>query len=74
MASGINVYTTLNIQHVESFNDVVAQITEVNVRETIPDRILEIASQIQLVDIPPEELIQRLKEGKFMSRAKRVRL
>jgi Osmosensitive K+ channel histidine kinase len=64
LALGINVYTTLNIQHVESFNDVVAQITEVNVRETVPDRILEIASQIQLVDIPPEELIQRLKDGK----------
>ncbi|WP_407310821.1 DUF4118 domain-containing protein [Desulfosporosinus sp. SB140] len=64
LASGINVHTTLNIQHVESFNDVVAQITEVNVRETVPDRILEIASQIQLVDIPPEELIQRLKDGK----------
>lgn len=64
LASGINVYATLNIQHVESFNDVVAQITEVHVHETVPDRILEMASQIQLVDIPPEELIQRLKDGK----------
>ncbi|RNC29168.1 MAG: Sensor protein KdpD [Candidatus Dichloromethanomonas elyunquensis] len=64
LAAGINVYTTLNIQHVESYNDIVAQITEIQVRETVPDRILEMASQIQLVDIPPEELIQRLKDGK----------
>ncbi len=64
LKAGINVYTTLNIQHLESLNDVVAQITEVRVRETVPDRMLEIAAQIQLVDIPPEELIQRLKEGK----------
>jgi len=64
LAAGINVYTTLNIQHIETLNDIVAQITGVTVRETVPDRILENASQIQLVDIPPEELIQRLKEGK----------
>ncbi|EGW39446.1 sensor histidine kinase KdpD [Desulfosporosinus sp. OT] len=64
LAAGINVYTTLNIQHLESLNDVVAQITGVTVRETVPDRVLEIASQIQMVDITPDELIQRLKEGK----------
>ena len=64
LSAGINVYTTLNIQHLETLNDIVAQITGVTVRETVPDRILEAASQIQLVDIPPEELIQRLKEGK----------
>ncbi len=64
LTAGINVYTTLNIQHLESLNDVVAQITEITVRETVPDRVLEIASQIQLIDIPPEELIQRLKDGK----------
>jgi two-component system sensor histidine kinase KdpD len=64
LAAGINVYTTLNIQHLETLNDIVAQITGVIVRETVPDRILETASQIRLVDIPPEELIQRLKEGK----------
>jgi two-component system sensor histidine kinase KdpD len=65
LAAGINVYTTLNIQHLETLNDIVAQITGVTVRETVPDRILETASQIQLVDIPPEELIQRLKDGKI---------
>ncbi len=63
LAVGINVYTTLNIQHVESYNDIVAQITGVRFQETVPDSILENA-RIQLIDIPPEELIQRLKEGK----------
>jgi two-component system sensor histidine kinase KdpD len=64
LAAGINVYTTLNIQHLETLNDIIAQITGVKVQETIPDRVLESASQIQLIDIPPEELIGRLKEGK----------
>lgn len=64
LAAGINVYTTINIQHIETLNDIVARITGVTVRETVPDRVLEAASQIQLVDIPPEELIQRLKDGK----------
>jgi len=62
--AGINVYTTINIQHIESLNDIVAQITEVTVRETVPDSILERADQVQLIDIPPNELIKRLKEGK----------
>ncbi len=64
LESGSNVYATLNIQHLETLNDIVAQITGITVRETVPDQVLGIASQIQLVDIPPEELIQRLKEGK----------
>jgi len=64
LSAGINVYTTLNIQHLETMNDIVAQITGVIVKETVPDRILEMAFQIHLVDIPPEELIQRFKEGK----------
>lgn len=64
LAAGINVYTTLNIQHVESLNDIVAQITGIRVQETVPDRLLDEADQIQLIDIPPEELIERLKEGK----------
>jgi two-component system sensor histidine kinase KdpD len=62
---GIDVYTTLNIQHVESLNDVVAQITGVVVRETIPDRVIDETTEIELVDLPPPELIQRLKEGKI---------
>jgi len=62
--AGIDVYSTLNIQHIESLNDVVAQITGVTVRETIPDHILDHAHQIVLVDLPPEELIQRLQGGK----------
>jgi two-component system sensor histidine kinase KdpD len=63
LAVGIDVYTTLNIQHLESLNDVVTQITGIRVRETVPDKILEQA-EIQLVDVPPEELIQRFKDGK----------
>jgi len=62
--NGIDVYTTLNIQHIESLNDIVAQITHVRVRETIPDSILDRADAIELVDITPEDLIQRLKDGK----------
>ncbi len=62
--AGIHVYTTLNVQHLESLNDVVAQITTVRVRETIPDSVLEQADEVELVDLPPEELLQRLKEGK----------
>jgi two-component system sensor histidine kinase KdpD len=64
LEAGINVYTTINIQHIESLNDIVEQITGVKVRETVPDYMLEVADQIRLVDISPEELIQRLKEGK----------
>jgi two-component system sensor histidine kinase KdpD len=62
--AGIDVYTTLNIQHLESLNDVVAQITGVTVRETVPDRLLDEAHEIELVDLPLDELLQRLKEGK----------
>src|SRR5262249_25424846 len=62
--AGIDVYSTVNIQHLESLNDVVAQITGVRVRETIPDGILERADEIKLIDLPPEDLIQRLQEGK----------
>ncbi len=64
LAAGIDVYTTVNIQHLESLNDVVAQITGVRVRETLPDRVLEQADDIELVDLSPDELLQRLREGK----------
>ena len=62
--AGIDVYTTVNIQHIESLNDVVAQITRVRVREIVPDAVLDRADAIELVDLTPEDLIQRLKEGK----------
>jgi two-component system, OmpR family, sensor histidine kinase KdpD len=62
--AGIDVYTTLNIQHLESLNDVVAQITGVTVRETVPDRVLDEAAELQFIDLPPDELQQRLAEGK----------
>jgi len=64
LSVGIDVYTTVNIQHFESLNDIVAQITGVKVRETVPDRLLDEAAEIRLVDIPPDELLQRLQEGK----------
>ncbi|MCX7014717.1 MAG: sensor histidine kinase KdpD, partial [Candidatus Sumerlaeota bacterium] len=62
--AGIDVYTTMNVQHVESLNDVVAQVTGVVQRETAPDSILERSDEIVLVDLPPEELLKRLAEGK----------
>lgn len=63
LAAGIDVYSTVNVQHLESLNDVVASFTKVRVRETLPDRVIENAD-IQVVDIPPDELIERLKLGK----------
>jgi two-component system sensor histidine kinase KdpD len=63
LAAGIDVYSTVNVQHVESLNDVVASFTRVRVRETVPDRVLDEA-EIEVVDIPPDELIDRLKDGK----------
>lgn len=62
--AGIDVYSTLNVQHVESLNDVVAQITGITVRETVPDRVIAEADEIELVDVSPEELIERLRDGK----------
>ena len=64
LAAGIDVYTTVNIQHLESLNDVVAQITGVRVRETIPDAVLDRADEVKLIDLSPEELLERLREGK----------
>ena len=63
--AGINVYSTVNIQHLESLNDVVAQITGTIVRETLPDAVLERADEIELIDLSPDDLLQRLREGKI---------
>ncbi len=62
--AGINVYTTLNVQHLESLNDVVAQITGIVVRETTPDFVFDNATEIELVDIAPDDLLERMREGK----------
>ncbi|HEY2733412.1 MAG TPA: sensor histidine kinase KdpD, partial [Polyangiales bacterium] len=62
--AGIDVFTTMNVQHVESLNDVVAKITGIRVRETVPDAMLERAHEIKLVDLPPDALLERLREGK----------
>ena len=64
LENGINVYSTLNVQHLESLNDVVQQITGIVVRETVPDTFIDQAAEIELIDLPPEELLQRLKDGK----------
>src|SRR5713226_5035307 len=64
LGHGIHVYTTVNIQHIESLNDVVAQITHVRVRETVPDTVFDRADAVELVDLTPDDLIERLKEGK----------
>ncbi|HVP95933.1 sensor histidine kinase KdpD, partial [Methanoregula sp.] len=64
LAAGIDVYSTLNVQHIESLNDVVARITGVIIKEKIPDRVIDEASEIEVVDLAPPELLQRLREGK----------
>jgi two-component system sensor histidine kinase KdpD len=64
LAAGLDVYTAFNVQHLESLNDLIGKITSVVVRETVPDSILERADQVELVDLPPEELLKRLQEGK----------
>lgn len=61
---GIDVYTTLNIQHIESLNDVVSQIIHAHIKETVPDSMLELADTVELVDLAPEDLLKRLQEGK----------
>jgi two-component system sensor histidine kinase KdpD len=65
LKAGIDVYTALNIQHIESLNDVVSQITGVKVKETVPDYIIEQAHEVKLIDVTPDELIERLREGKI---------
>ena len=64
LGAGISVYSTVNVQHLESLNDVVSQITGINVRETVPDFLLDRADEIELIDLPPDDLLQRLREGK----------
>jgi two-component system, OmpR family, sensor histidine kinase KdpD len=64
LAAGIDVYTTINVQHLESLNDVIQQITGVQVHETVPDSLIDEAYEIELVDLPPDELLQRLRSGK----------
>ena len=65
LRAGINVYTTLNIQHLESLNDLVGSITKVEVKERVPDSVFDAADQVELVDIEPDDLIERMKEGKI---------
>ncbi|MDB5927936.1 MAG: kdpD, partial [Betaproteobacteria bacterium] len=64
LAAGIDVYTTLNVQHLESLNDIVGGITQIRVWETVPDTVFEHADEVELVDLPPDDLLERLREGK----------
>ena len=64
LRAGIDVWTTMNVQHLESLTEVVARIAGITVRETVPDKVLEEADEIVVVDLPPDELVKRLKEGK----------
>ncbi len=64
LTAGIDVYTTVNVQHLESLNDIVGQITGIRVWETVPDKVFEMADEVILVDLPPDELLQRLQQGK----------
>ncbi len=64
LEAGVHVYTTVNVQHLESLNDVVAQITGVVMHETVPDSVLEQADDVELIDLPPDDLLERLKDGK----------
>ena len=73
LGAGIDVYTTVNVQHIESLNDVIAQITRIRVRETVPDEVLDQADEIELVDTTADDLLQRLKEGKVYVKAQAER-
>ena len=67
LAAGIEVWTTVNVQHLESLNDVVAGMTGVRQRETMPDRIFDQADDVELIDLPPNDLLTRLRAGKIYS-------
>ena len=73
LATGIDVFTTVNIQHIESLNDVIAQITRIHVRETVPDAVLDEADEIELVDLTADDLLKRLREGKVYVKAQAER-
>ena len=68
--AGISVITTVNVQHLESLNDAVEHITGIRVRETVPDQILQMADEVQLIDVAPQALRQRMREGKIYAAAK----
>ncbi len=65
LEAGIHVWTTLNVQHIESLNDIVGQITGITVRETVPDQVFELADELELIDLSPDELLDRLSRGKI---------
>ena len=72
LRAGIDVYTTVNVQHIESLNDMVASITGVTVRERVPDHLFDDADQVELVDIEPEELIDRFMPGRSIRKRRQI--
>jgi two-component system sensor histidine kinase KdpD len=70
LAAGIDVFSTVNVQHLESLNDQVAELTGVRVRETVPDEVLARADEVVLIDLPPEDLVARLRDGKVYDAAR----
>lgn len=68
LEAGIDVYTTLNVQHIESLNDIVESITNISVKETIPDKVFDEADKVELIDIEPDELLKRFSDGKIYSK------
>ena len=73
LQAGIDVYTTVNVQHIESLNDMVSSITEVIVRERIPDSVFDEADQVELIDLEPQELLDRLEAGKVYNKVQAAR-
>ncbi|MGL5616125.1 MAG: ATP-binding protein [Sarcina sp.] len=73
LSAGIDVYSTVNVQHIESLNDIVETITKISVRETIPDKVVNEATQLKLVDIDPNDLIERFREGKVYKKEHAIR-
>ena len=72
--AGINVYTTLNVQHLESLNDIMEIITNINIKETVPDKVIgDSYTQIELIDIEPEELLERFEGLKFQKKVREQR-
>ena len=74
LEAGIDVYTTLNVQHIESLNDIVESITHIAVRETIPDKVFDEADKVELVDIEPAELLIDLVREKYMAKNRQEKL
>lgn len=73
LIAGIDVYTTVNVQHLESLNDIIEIVANVSVKETIPDKLIDISSQLELIDVEPDVLIERFNQGKIYKKEQAVK-